>query len=248
MFLAAACSIDCSTTQAPPTWNDIAPVLSSKCASCHSGASPQAGWSVDSYIDTIACVAPSSAPATLPATSSAPILEALDQAPHVGLLTDDESAELVAWVLANGPAFSPDVHTPDIIDPRSPQFHGATLRSVRWSPMLDPNDPNACGRCHDGTLARPTDVTFAAPNAPSCTSCHDQPGGILACGTCHGTTTHAYPPRDPCFFPNDPLRFLFGRGTRGARRILGSVRGRSRMHHVPPGGGHARHQHERRSR
>jgi len=203
MLLAAACVVDRSTTPATPTWNDVSTILSSTCASCHSGSSPAAGWLVDSYLDTIACVTPSNAPATLPPSSNAPILAALGQPPHVGLLDDAESAELTAWVTANAPAFSPGVHTPDIIDPRSPQFHGTTLAAVRWSPMLDPSDPNACGRCHDGTLSRPTDVTFAAPGAPSCTSCHNQPGGVLACGTCHGTTTHAYPPRDPCFFPND---------------------------------------------
>jgi predicted CxxxxCH...CXXCH cytochrome family protein len=69
--------------------------------------------------------------------------------------------------------------------------------------MLDGNNPNACGRCHDGTPARPAGVTLAAPNAPACTSCHSEPQGVLACNTCHGTASTIYPPRDRCFFPND---------------------------------------------
>ncbi len=199
----AACSIDRPIASATPTWNDVAPIVAAKCASCHSGASARAGWRVDTYIDAIACVTPSGAPATLPASSAAPILAALDQPPHVGVLDDGERTLLTSWVTSGAPGFSPGVHTPDIIDPRSPQFHGTTLRSVRWAPMLDAANPDACGKCHDGTLSRPTNVAFAAPGAPSCTSCHDQPQGVLACGTCHGTAAHAYPPRDPCFFPND---------------------------------------------
>jgi predicted CxxxxCH...CXXCH cytochrome family protein len=82
--------------------------------------------------------------------------------------------------------FSDRVHDPGFADPGSSAFHGAALRAVRWAPMLDPNDPNACGRCHDGAPSRPAGVTSAAPGAPSCTSCHSQQGGPLACTTCHG--------------------------------------------------------------
>ena len=35
------------------------------------------------------------------------------------------------------------VVAPGIIDPRSPAFHGALLRSTRWAPMLDSTNPNA---------------------------------------------------------------------------------------------------------
>jgi predicted CxxxxCH...CXXCH cytochrome family protein len=118
-------------------------------------------------------------------------------------LSAGERATLESWVIEGAPAFTAAVHTPDIIDPRAPGFHGATLRSDHWRPMLDGNDPNACGRCHEGTPARPVGVQLAAPGAPSCTSCHDQPGGVLACGTCHGSGTRSYPPRDLCFFPGD---------------------------------------------
>lgn len=199
-----ACAVDRNAPTAPTWDDDIAPIVAAKCAGCHSGASAAAGWRVDRYLDAIACVTPSNAPATLPASSSAPIVQALDTTPHVGLLDPSERDTILAWVAAGAAAFATAVHTPDIIDPRAPAFHGTTLRNARWRPMLDPTDASACGRCHDGAPSRPTSVTMAAPGAPSCTTCHDQPGGVLSCGTCHGTTTHAYPPRDACFFPNDP--------------------------------------------
>jgi predicted CxxxxCH...CXXCH cytochrome family protein len=219
---------------------DVAPVLQRACAPCHHGASPdgsglpvagwpalsadggtadagrasdesaEAGWSVSSYLQTIACVAPSGAPAALPANGDAPILRALGSEAHktVKLSATDRST-LEAWVAAGAPAFAATVHSPSFADPRSSGFHGAYLRSRRWAPMLDGNDPNACGRCHDGTPARPAGVTLPAPGAPACTSCHSQPEGVLACNTCHGTATQIYPPRDACFFPG---------GTGGAHR------------------------------
>jgi predicted CxxxxCH...CXXCH cytochrome family protein len=69
--------------------------------------------------------------------------------------------------------------------------------------MLDPNDVDACGRCHDGAPSRPPNVSSAAPGATACTTCHGEPQGVLACGTCHGAGSRAYPPRDSCFFPED---------------------------------------------
>jgi predicted CxxxxCH...CXXCH cytochrome family protein len=181
---------------------DIEPVLAGRCAPCHGGATPAAGWNVASYLSTISCVQPDGAPATLP-PDAAPILTALDVSPHPGLLSDAQRATLASWVNAGAPAFQPDVHDPGITDPRSPGFHGTVLRSQRWSAMLDSNDPGACGRCHDGVPAVVTGVTLPAPGATACTSCHTEPGGPLACSTCHGSGDRIYPPRDPCFFPAD---------------------------------------------
>ncbi|MDB4998867.1 MAG: hypothetical protein JWM74_6299 [Myxococcaceae bacterium] len=80
------------------------------------------------------------------------------------------------------------VHPTGIAVVGSPDFHGKVLRARRWSQMLDKNDPEACGRCHDGTSSRPDGVTFAAPGATPCTTCHAEPKGILACSTCHTET------------------------------------------------------------
>jgi predicted CxxxxCH...CXXCH cytochrome family protein len=201
--LVAACSQDRARAPAPVYDVDVAPIFQAHCVQCHGDTNPAAGWSATSFLGAIACVVPSGAPATLPTDDRAPVLTALGVAPHVGLLGTADLATVTSWVAGGTPAFASDVHDPSIIDPRSTGFHGAILSASHWSQMLDPGDPNACGRCHDGTLSRPADVTSAAPGAPACTSCHDQPGGILACSTCHGSGVDAYPPRDPCFFPGD---------------------------------------------
>jgi predicted CxxxxCH...CXXCH cytochrome family protein len=200
--LVAGCSVDrWSAANAPVFDTDVAPILEAHCVSCHGATSPAAGWSATSFLSTIACVEPSGAPATL--SSTAPILTALGVAPHVGLLGASDQATLAAWVAAGAPAFTGTVHPPGIVDPRSSAFHGALLRSTRWSAMLDPNDPQACGECHAGTPATVPGVTSAAPGATACTSCHSDPGGPLACNTCHGSGSRDYPPRDLCFFPGD---------------------------------------------
>jgi predicted CxxxxCH...CXXCH cytochrome family protein len=148
-------------------------------------------------------VAPSGVPATLPPSSQAPILAALDQPPHVGLTSDAQRVTILAW-LATGTAQTRNgVHDPSFADPRSAAFHGAVLRASRWTAMLDGSAEGTCGRCHEGAPSRPAGVTEPAPGAPACTSCHDQPGGVLACGTCHGDGARAYPPRSSCFFPAD---------------------------------------------
>jgi predicted CxxxxCH...CXXCH cytochrome family protein len=207
--LVASCSQDRFEPPEPPVFDaDVAPIFARHCVACHGATAPAAGWSATSFLSSIACVEPSGAPATLPAGAApsapiAPLLSALDVDPHQGLLDAGERATVAAWVAAGAPAFAGEVHAPGIVDPRSSSFHGAALRAKHWAPMLDATDPEACGQCHDGTPAPVAGVTSFAPGATSCTSCHAQPGGVLACGTCHGTTARAYPPRDPCFFPGD---------------------------------------------
>jgi predicted CxxxxCH...CXXCH cytochrome family protein len=201
--LIAGCSEDRVGAPTPVYDVDVAPIFQAHCISCHGDPNPAGGWSATSFLNVIACVAPSKAPAALPPDSRAPILAVLDVDPHRGLIGDADRATVAFWVAGGTPAFQAGVHDPSIINPRSTGFHGQLLSASHWSQMLDPNDPNACGLCHDGTLSRPVGVTQAAPGAPSCTSCHDQAGGILACSTCHGSGDKAYPPRDPCFFPGD---------------------------------------------
>jgi predicted CxxxxCH...CXXCH cytochrome family protein len=201
---AAGCSVDRGAAATVPVFDlDVAPILQARCVSCHGSSSPAAGWAATSFLSTIGCVEPSGAAATLPPSTAAPILTALGTAPQEGLLSAGEQGTLQAWVSAGAPAFTGTVHSPGIVDPRSPEFHGALLRSQRWGQMLDPNDPNACGRCHDGSAVEVPGVTTPAPGATACTTCHSEPGGVLACGTCHGSGARSYPPRDLCFFPKD---------------------------------------------
>ncbi len=200
----SSCSENRDSVSAAPTYaNDVAPILSAHCADCHSGEMPAANWSNASYLATIACVDSSTVPATQPSDERAPILTTLGQSPHLSLLDQGEKNTILAWIKSGAPAFVGSVHAAGIIDPRSPDFHGTNLRSKHWSPMLDGNDSEACGRCHDGTPVRPSGITSSAPGATSCTTCHSNAGGPLACDTCHGNGAKAYPPRDLCFFPAD---------------------------------------------
>jgi predicted CxxxxCH...CXXCH cytochrome family protein len=201
--LMTACSQERASAPVPVYDVDVAPIFQAHCVACHGDTNPAGGWSATSYLGAISCVTPSGAPATLPGDDRAPVLAALDVAPHVGLLGGADQSTVASWVSGGAPAYAAGVHSPAIIDPRSAGFHGTVLGASRWSAMLDPADPNACGRCHDGTFSRPAGVTEAAPGAPACTSCHNQPGGVLACSTCHGSGDNAYPPRDRCFFPGD---------------------------------------------
>jgi predicted CxxxxCH...CXXCH cytochrome family protein len=203
-LLVTSCAQDRSSEAQTPVYDtDIAMILQSRCTACHGANSPAAGWSATSFLATIGCVSPSGAPATLPSNARAPILAALDIDPHGGLLTARERGVVAAWVAAGAPAFRGTVHAAGIVDPRSDAWHGSLLRGRHWAPMLDGKDPDACGRCHDGSPARPPGVAFGAPGATACTTCHNQPGGVLACSTCHGVGGRDYPPRDACFFPVD---------------------------------------------
>ena len=222
LALAPACSAERTTPTPAPTFDgDVGAVFAAKCDACHGAESPAAGYRTTSYLGAIGCYAPDAGssdgdagdagtsaapvPATVPPGDEAPLLKVLSTPDHAALLTDDERALVTSWVKAGAPAFRGWVHDASFIDPRSPNFHARYLRAQKWRPMLDGTDVNACGRCHDGTPARPVGKLFGAPEAPACTTCHTDPGGPLACGTCHGDgASRAMPPRDPCFFPEGP--------------------------------------------
>ncbi|MDB4946946.1 MAG: Cytochrome c family protein [Labilithrix sp.] len=210
--LGSGCSVERSTSS-PPTYDGaVAPLLAARCATCHGAIAPAAGWSATTYLDAVACTADGT-PVTLPASGPAPIVRVLGDPTHAALLSGAERDLVVAWVNAGTPKFRGTAHAPSFVDPRSDQSHGRMLRSKQWKPMLDADDPAACGRCHDGAPSRPSGITTSAPGAPACTTCHQEPGGALGCNTCHGggagegaaakARARSYPPRSACFFPAD---------------------------------------------
>ncbi len=183
----------------PPTYAASAgELLREACAECHGGDAPAAGYSVETYLDTIYCV-PDGRVAVRPADATAPIIAVLSQPDHADLLGDLSADYVRRWVEAGAIDRYGAAHPPGFTDPRSDAFHGAALRAASWDPMYDAESPGACGRCHDGAPFRPEGVGVA-PGAPPCTRCHDSPEGVLDCATCHGHGDAAYPPRDPCFF------------------------------------------------
>ena len=203
----ASCAQDRAAEPAPTSYDAVAPIFAQRCAECHTGVAPAGGWSAASFLGAIACVGPGAVtPAAAPSDTSAPLLRALDTNTHAGRTSASERQTLTAWVRSGAPGTPGPVHAGGFADPRSADFHGKVLRDARWAPMLDGQNDGACGRCHDGAPARPRGVTFAAPGAPACTSCHTQPGGAQACTTCHGAGQNPAPPRDACFFPADTAR------------------------------------------
>jgi predicted CxxxxCH...CXXCH cytochrome family protein len=176
-----------------PTYRQsIGALLGAKCARCHAGSAPPAGWRADSYETAIGCVSFGRP------VLEGPLVTALARPDHVELVTPEERTLLERWSAAGGPSVRPGTHDRAFLDPRSPDGHGNFLRARRYRPMLAADDADACGRCHDGVVAKPNAVSFAAPGATSCTSCHREAGGALACSTCHGSNA----PRDPCFHPD----------------------------------------------
>lgn len=201
--LCVACADVRPVASVAPTYDrDVRPVLEARCAQCHGGARPAGGWSASRFTDVIACV-PAEGDAGAPDAGAWPsrLAAALARPDHQGLLDAAQRALVTRWIAGGAPSARGAMHPPGFADPRSADFHARSLRSQRWAPMLDAMSAEACGRCHEGSPARPVGVTGSAGDAPTCTSCHDQPGGPLACGTCHGDGERASPPRDPCLFP-----------------------------------------------
>lgn len=189
---------------AAPTFDErVGALLEERCGDCHGDELQEADFSVASYLETIGCVQPTGEVATLPSDASAPILRALSRDDHAGLLDDSQRRLLEAWVSAGAPARPEAFHAVGWVDPRSPDFHGRSLRAERWAPMFDLDRPDACGSCHTGAPTQLEGLLFGAAGATDCTSCHSEPEGTLGCGTCHGGDATGAPPRDVCFFPED---------------------------------------------
>jgi predicted CxxxxCH...CXXCH cytochrome family protein len=186
------------------TFDAVQPLLARACLSCHGAARAEARFRVNSYYELLGCTA-SGAPAVRPMDERAPIVAVLARADHAALLTTDERDLLLVWVEAGAPGRDGTVHGTDILDPRSDGWHGKLARAEGFAPLRAAESDLACGRCHDGAPVRPPAVRFAAPNAPACTSCHDEPLGVLACTTCHGKELRAHPPRDDCYFADSKI-------------------------------------------
>lgn len=215
-----SCSEARGRSASAPTFDgEVATILKTRCAGCHGDDAPPGRWRATTYANAVSCARDGSSATERGA--NAPLLRALEDVTHQGVVSGVERDELVAWVLAGSPKRRGAVHDASFFDPRSPQSHGRHLRGLRWRPMLDAKDPEACGRCHAGAPARPEKTTGAAPGATPCTTCHAEPGGVLACTTCHGNRGRNYPPRDACFHPED--------------RALGTAHAA----HVEPGPTHA---------
>lgn len=192
----------------PVVFADVQPIFEESCVECHSGALAAADYRLEDYLETIRCIPdPDGQPATLPSDSTAPILAVLERADHADLLDDEQTGELTSWVTDGAVPASRGSHPASWTDPRADDWHGSYLRETNWQPIVDPTRSDACGLCHQGSPPSGEEVLKPPPGATDCTDCHALPGGVMACGTCHGDEERPYPPRDQCYFPGPPAGY-----------------------------------------
>jgi hypothetical protein len=204
-LLLAGCSEERDRPEPPLVFADVELILEESCVECHSGPAAAAGYRVEDYFTTIRCIPdPEGPPATLPPDQTAPILAVLEEPSHVGLLDPEETSTLTTWVTEGAFPQSRGTHPGQWNDPRAADWHGTYLRESGWQGIVEPESDDACGLCHPGSPVPIDDVTVYPPDATDCTDCHELPGGVMACGTCHGDGLHPYPPRDQCYFPGPP--------------------------------------------
>jgi hypothetical protein len=215
ILMLLGCSEERDLAEPSVVFSDVSPILDESCVECHGGAAPAADYSVEDYFDTIRCIPdPEGPPATLPPNETAPILAVLEEpVVHATLLDALETETLTNWVLEGAVPNSRSTHPAAWNDPRSAQWHGTYLREIdpdtgrAWQPIVDPTREDACGLCHPGSPAPVEGVVRYPEGATACTDCHDLPGGVMACGTCHGDGERSYPPRDPCYFSEPPFGY-----------------------------------------
>jgi hypothetical protein len=194
--------------QPPVVYADVDPILQESCLECHTGPLAEANYRVGDYFTTIRCIPdPEGQPATLPADESAPILAVLQQPSHADLLASEDASTLTTWVTDGAFPDSRSTHPGQWNDPRAADWHGSYLRATDWEPIIDPERGDACGLCHAGSPAPVEGVVNYPPGATDCTDCHSLPGGVMACGTCHGDGLRPYPPRDQCYFRGPPAGY-----------------------------------------
>ena len=205
----AGCNEARDRPEPPVVYADVDPILQENCVECHSGPLAAADYRVEDYLRTIRCIPdPEGQPATLPPDKTAPILAVLEEREdHADLLDPQETYGLTTWVVEGAVPANRSTHPGQWTDPRAEDWHGNYLRETDWQPIVDPTRSDACGLCHPGSPAPVEGIINFPPDATDCTDCHDLPGGVMACGTCHGDGERPYPPRDQCYFRGPPAGY-----------------------------------------
>ena len=140
-----------------PTWKaDVSALLAERCAGCHGGASPAAGYDVTQYATAIDRDSLGKLATVFADDTHRPLADALPV--------------MTRWSGECQVAFA-SFHAAGILDPQNAQdFHGHLVESMGWR-------LGECARCHGGDFSGGTSKV-------ACTSCHA--GGPTACTTCHG--------------------------------------------------------------
>jgi predicted CxxxxCH...CXXCH cytochrome family protein len=224
----AACSSERRAAERP-LYGEVKGLFDTRCLRCHADPAPAAGFRAGRYVDLIGG-RPDGRP------NAEAIRSAIVRPDHLPFLADAERERITSWLRAGSPSVLGGAHPTGFGHPRSAESHARVLRADRYRALIEPEHPDACGRCHGVAEGQ----TSAAPGATPCTSCHAEPGFPFACATCHGPDGASA--RNTCFY-ND------ARDDRAHRVHVGPNASRatglacSSCHPVPtdgrPGGFHA---------
>ncbi|MBI3183954.1 MAG: CxxxxCH/CxxCH domain-containing protein [Myxococcales bacterium] len=160
----------------------IQPILGERCASCHSGPAPAAGYSVEGHLSVLSRRDDGSARLVPGDAQSAFPRAVRGELPDHSAVPEPQSSELRRWAVSCRAAPSDfKVHLNGWMSPPDPEeFHGRVLRRQGYALL-------GCRDCHGADLK-------GGQVHIGCDRCH--PGGPLDCGVCHGDSTSAAPPRD----------------------------------------------------
>lgn len=172
LALAGACSrarTQEADTRSRVSWQEeVAPLFSASCASCHAGPTAAAGYDATTYQTAIRAAAAGD--------SSSRLLTVLDPktANAVHARFADAFPTVRDWVVAGRLSFFRSaIHEGGILNPADPvEFHGAVLRQQHFA-------FGTCQGCHGADFA-------GGKSGVSCRDCHTDKEGPTSCTTCHG--------------------------------------------------------------
>jgi predicted CxxxxCH...CXXCH cytochrome family protein len=146
-------------------------VLEARCVDCHGGADPAAGYSLESYAGVLGAGS-DDVPNAVAGDETSLLLRAVQpgQADETHAAHAEIFDDLRLWVVECELRYSDSpIHEAGILNPHSPDFHGALLADNHW-------DLSLCTGCHG-------DAFEGGPAEAPCTTCHTE--GPDACTTCH---------------------------------------------------------------
>jgi predicted CxxxxCH...CXXCH cytochrome family protein len=152
-----------------PSWREeIAPLVTARCTSCHSGPEAEGQYDLESYLGALGSGTDERSNA-IAGDDTSRIIEALEEEIHFNF--SDARPMIESWVDdCELSYFRSSFHTGGIMNPSSDDFHGELIARVSF-------DLAACARCHGEDFA-------GGKAGSSCLGCH--PEGPTSCATCHG--------------------------------------------------------------
>jgi len=171
----------------PVSWKEeIAPLFTANCNSCHSGAAPAGGYRTTSYAEVLG---PYDTPVAVAGDATSKLLRTIDPAQADAVhkpVSEAAYSQTHAWVVDGQLSyFRSATHEGGILNPHDGEFHSNLVRAAGWN-------FSECQHCHGDDLA-------GGKVAVSCQGCHVlqvPAGGVPTCASCHGSPQSPAPPRD----------------------------------------------------